>query len=59
MNRDVEGVSYARNWSWPYLRCYTCICLEGLRESTENLSQDSGHRDEIRSQEVPNKKQVR
>jgi hypothetical protein len=32
---------YERKRPWPNLRCYHGICLEGLRETTKNLSQDS------------------
>jgi hypothetical protein len=32
---------YGRKWSWPNLRYYPGICLEGLRKNTENISQDS------------------
>jgi hypothetical protein len=28
-------------WSWPNLRYYPGICLEGLRKITNNISQDS------------------
>jgi hypothetical protein len=30
-----------RKRSWPNLRYYPGICLEGLRKTTKNLSQDS------------------
>jgi hypothetical protein len=30
-----------RKWSWPNLRYYPGICLEGLGETTRNLSQDN------------------
>jgi hypothetical protein len=35
---------FERMWkkrSWPNLRYYSGICLEGLRKTTKNLSQDS------------------
>jgi hypothetical protein len=30
-----------RKWLWPNLRYYPGICLEELRKTTKNLSQDS------------------
>jgi hypothetical protein len=30
-----------RKWSWPNLRHYIDICLEGLRETTITFSQNS------------------
>jgi hypothetical protein len=30
-----------RKWSWPNLKYYPGICLEGLRKATKTLSQDS------------------
>jgi hypothetical protein len=40
-----NGTAKMNNWawrkrSWPNLRCYPGICLEVLRETTKNLSQD-------------------
>jgi hypothetical protein len=32
---------YGRKRSWPNLRCYPEICLEGLRNATKNLGQNS------------------
>jgi hypothetical protein len=32
---------YGRKQSWPNLRYYPGICLEGLRETMKNVSQDS------------------
>jgi hypothetical protein len=37
MNQNGRG----RKWSWPNLRYYPKICLEGLRKATNNLSQGS------------------
>jgi hypothetical protein len=31
---------YGREWSWPNLRYYPGIFLEGLRKTTRNLLQD-------------------
>jgi hypothetical protein len=30
-----------RKWSWPNLKYYPYNCLEGLRKTMKNLSQDS------------------
>jgi hypothetical protein len=32
---------FGRKWSWPNLRSNPGICIEGLRKTTKNLSQDS------------------
>jgi hypothetical protein len=32
---------FGRKWSWPNLRYYPDIYLEGFRKTMENLSQDS------------------
>jgi hypothetical protein len=29
---------------WPNFKCYSSICVEGLRKTTKNLSQDSRSR---------------
>jgi hypothetical protein len=41
MNNELERQLYGRKRSWPNLRFYPRICLEGLRKATKNLSQDN------------------
>jgi hypothetical protein len=44
-----------RKWSWPNLRYYPDICLEGLRKTTRNL-RIAGLQAEISTQILPNMK---
>jgi hypothetical protein len=37
----VNWKGYGRKKSWPSLRYYPIICLEGLRKTTKDLSQDT------------------
>jgi hypothetical protein len=38
--RIMNPKGCGRKWSWPNLRYYPAICLEGLRKTTKKLSQD-------------------
>jgi hypothetical protein len=35
----IQDDEVGRNWLWPIIMCYSSICLEGLRKTTETLSQ--------------------
>jgi hypothetical protein len=37
----MSWIGCGRKWSWPEFRHYPGICLEELRKTTTNLSQDS------------------
>jgi hypothetical protein len=39
--QNDESKGYGGKQSWPKLRYYAGICLEGVKKTTENLSQDS------------------
>jgi hypothetical protein len=41
VNDELENTVCGRKRSWPNLRYYLGICLERLRKTTKNLSQDS------------------
>jgi hypothetical protein len=43
-----------RKQMWPNLRFYPGISVDGLRKTTENLSQYSCLQDEILNHDVPN-----
>jgi hypothetical protein len=46
-----------RQSSWPNLKYYPSICLQGLRKTTKNLSENTGLRTEIWTQKLQNSKQ--